>query len=197
MQESAATTGYDPSGWPRRFWNAAGKYLYHGCKTLQTKPAPRGCSRPRNGVTCVRNFSHELLHPARNTALTIPTGERNHPHHPQEATTQKTKNNTPIPQIERTAPGTPPTQDSTPENRTRQYTNHAGGYYVCSHTGCSKKIDQSITDHDCCGRCTHGRACHQHAMNNYNGPGAFHHQYWGSPLSPGKCTTCGETKDAH
>jgi hypothetical protein len=36
---------------------------------------------------------------------------------------------------------------------TRQWSSN--GYHVCSHIGCSKKIDESITDHDCCGKPRH------------------------------------------
>src|SRR2546426_10815356 len=32
---------------------------------------------------------------------------------------------------------------------TRWWTNHAGGYYVCSHQGCSKKVNPIIFGHDC------------------------------------------------
>src|SRR5699024_215173 len=38
-------------------------------------------------------------------------------------------------------------------------TNHAGGYTVCSHVGCSKKVNPTISSHDCCGRCSAGRSC--------------------------------------
>lgn len=80
---------------------------------------------------------------------------------------------------------------------TRSWTNHAGGYYVCSHSGCHKKINESITDHDCCGRCWQGRDCLQTARATYDGPGSFYHRYWESVLSPGVCNTCGEPSDAH
>lgn len=36
---------------------------------------------------------------------------------------------------------------------TRQWSSN--GYFVCSHSGCSKKIDDSITDHDCCDKPKH------------------------------------------
>lgn len=47
----------------------------------------------------------------------------------------------------------------------RQWTNHAGGHYVCTHTGCSKKADPLMADHDCCGRCSSGRKCYAEALN--------------------------------
>ena len=79
----------------------------------------------------------------------------------------------------------------------RTLTNHAGGYYVCSHGGCSKKVKEMITDHDCCGRCSQGRDCLQTAMATYDGPGTFYHQYWEKVLDPGACGTCGEIRAAH
>lgn len=42
----------------------------------------------------------------------------------------------------------------TDQPTTHKYTNHAGGYYVCSHTGCSKKA-WTHDDHDCCGKPWH------------------------------------------
>lgn len=41
----------------------------------------------------------------------------------------------------------------------------AGAYYGCTHTGCHKKVTPTVTDHDCCGRCTRGRACLSAALN--------------------------------
>lgn len=35
------------------------------------------------------------------------------------------------------------------------------GYWVCSHSGCSKKARESIVDHDCCGGVKHDLA-HQY-----------------------------------
>ncbi|WP_051900881.1 hypothetical protein [Streptomyces aureus] len=89
--------------------------------------------------------------------------------------------------------------DSTgPEPVTRMYTNHAGGYYVCSHTGCSKKINHIyMTDHDCCGRCSRGRDCMKAAASEYDGPGGFPHTYFEGLLYPGVCTVCGEGPEGH
>lgn len=78
-----------------------------------------------------------------------------------------------------------------------QWTNHAGGYIVCSHVGCKKKVDPAIDDHDCCGRCTRGRSCRGHAANNYDGPGSFYHGYWETILESGVCITCGEPPESH
>ena len=82
-------------------------------------------------------------------------------------------------------------------NRLSRWTNHAGGYLVCSHSGCSKKADPSITDHDCCGRCSQGRDCRRTAQINYSGPGSFFHTYSEAILFPGTCSTCGESAEAH
>ncbi len=82
-------------------------------------------------------------------------------------------------------------------DETHQWTNHAGGYLVCSHTGCSKKADPTITDHDCCGRCRIGRNCLQDAMNNYDGPGSFAHRYIETLLNPGVCSICSEPPEVH
>ncbi|MDH6238211.1 hypothetical protein H4V99_002956 [Cryobacterium sp. CG_9.6] len=77
----------------------------------------------------------------------------------------------------------------------RIWTNHAGGYNVCSHSPCIKRADWQISDHDCCGRCGQGRLHLKEAMNSYSGPGAFPHKYWES--LPGACATCGLVKDVH
>jgi hypothetical protein len=37
------------------------------------------------------------------------------------------------------------------------------------HIGCSKKVNPTITDHDCCGRCRQGRDCLTDAQRNYDG----------------------------
>lgn len=79
----------------------------------------------------------------------------------------------------------------------RRWTNHAGGYYVCSHTGCSKKVNKTITDHDCCGRCSRGWDCLRAAQRDYDGPGGFSHTYFEGLLRPGVCTVCGEPPEAH
>jgi hypothetical protein len=79
----------------------------------------------------------------------------------------------------------------------RWWTNHAGGYYVCSHTGCSKKVNPTITGHDCCGRCQRGRNCLSAAQRHYDGPGSFAHTYFEGLLFPGVCTVCGEPHEAH
>lgn len=76
-------------------------------------------------------------------------------------------------------------------------TNHAGGYTVCSHVGCSKKVNPTISSHDCCGRCSAGRSCLGEAQGSYSGPGSFAHDYWETLLSPGACATCGEPQTAH
>jgi hypothetical protein len=79
----------------------------------------------------------------------------------------------------------------------RSWTNHAAGYYVCGHIGCSKKANRIIVDHDCCGRCNQGRLHLNEAMVNYDGPGAFAHKYWEALLSPGVCATCGVAPGSH
>jgi hypothetical protein len=82
----------------------------------------------------------------------------------------------------------------------RTWTNHDGGYYVCSHLGCKKKADiLNIPDHDCCGRCRQSRDCLRAALANYAGPGTFPHRYWelAGRLRPGVCATCGEPPEAH
>jgi hypothetical protein len=82
---------------------------------------------------------------------------------------------------------------------TRLWTNHAGGYYVCSHMGCSKKVNPTITGHDCCGRCRHSRwhDCLGAAQRDYDGPGGFAHTYFEVLLRPGICDVCGEPPEAH
>ncbi len=83
----------------------------------------------------------------------------------------------------------------------RYWTNHAGGYYVCRHQGCSKKARPTVTSHDCCGRCWTGRDCLAAALEagqrNYTGPGGFVHTYREGILAPGICTACGEPAEAH
>jgi hypothetical protein len=81
--------------------------------------------------------------------------------------------------------------------REGSWTNHAGGYFVCSHMGCSKKVNSTITDHDCCGRCSQGRDCLTAAQHDYDGPGSFAHTYFEALLRPGVCDTCGEPPEAH
>lgn len=80
---------------------------------------------------------------------------------------------------------------------TRWWTNHAGGYYVCSHQGCSKKVNPTIFGHDCCGRCWPGRDCLSAAQRDYDGPGGFAHNYFEVLLRPGVCEVCGEPPKAH
>jgi hypothetical protein len=80
---------------------------------------------------------------------------------------------------------------------TRWWTNHAGGYYVCSHQGCSKKVNPTIFGHDCCGRCWPGRDCLSAAQGDYDGPGGFAHNYFEVLLRPGVCEVCGEPPKAH
>ena len=79
----------------------------------------------------------------------------------------------------------------------RAWTNHAGGYYVCKHSGCSKKADWQITDHDCCGRCSLGREHRLAAQRDYAGPGTFAHRFDVVWTRPGRCGTCGEPPEAH
>jgi hypothetical protein len=80
---------------------------------------------------------------------------------------------------------------------TRRWTNHAGGYFVCSHMGCAKKVDPTIFRHDCCGRCWPGRECQTAAQSDYDGPGGFAHNYFEVALRPGICEDCGEPPEAH
>lgn len=81
----------------------------------------------------------------------------------------------------------------------RYWTNHAGGYYVCRHQGCSKKRNRSITGHDCCGRCETSRIrkCSEVAERSYDGPGSFLHDYREGMLFPGVCVTCGRPPEGH
>lgn len=79
----------------------------------------------------------------------------------------------------------------------RSWTNHAGGYYMCSHRGCKKKAYPTIFDHDCCGRCRPGRECLRAAQGDYDGPGGFAHTYYELLLRPGVCEVCGEPPEAH
>ena len=81
--------------------------------------------------------------------------------------------------------------------QTRMWTNHAGGYFTCSHRGCAKKVVASITDHDCCGRCAGARDCHNKAAANYSGPGTFYHRYHEGIVAPGVCMTCKEGRESH
>lgn len=77
------------------------------------------------------------------------------------------------------------------------WTNHAGGYLGCSHIGCTKKANPTITGHECCGRCTPGRDCLRDAQASYDGPGGFAHSYAGTLLYPDECSACGEPREAH
>lgn len=70
-------------------------------------------------------------------------------------------------------------------------------YVGCTHPGCHKKANSTVLDHDCCGRCHIGRQCLSRAINNYPGPGSFHHDYWETALQPGSFGTCGEDRSAH
>ncbi|MFD8421031.1 hypothetical protein [Streptomyces sp. NPDC059466] len=79
----------------------------------------------------------------------------------------------------------------------RWWTNHAGGYFECSHMGCSKKVDPTIFGHDCCGRCRPGRECQSAAQRDYDGPGGFAHNYFEAVLYPGICDVCDERPEAH
>ena len=73
----------------------------------------------------------------------------------------------------------------------------AGSYVGCSHSGCKKKASDSITDHDCCGKCSSSRGHLQAALASYSGPGTFRHDYWETLMQPGTCGTCGEARQAH
>ncbi|AWN24935.1 hypothetical protein [Streptomyces sp. NEAU-S7GS2] len=90
-----------------------------------------------------------------------------------------------------------PERDSYDPFEHRHWTNHAGGYYVCRHKGCSKKANPTVTAHDCCGRCWPGRDCLRAAQRDYDGPGGFAHTYFEGLLRPGVCTVCGEPPEAH
>lgn len=79
----------------------------------------------------------------------------------------------------------------------RSWTNHAGGYFVCTHLGCQKKVNPTIFDHDCCGRCWPGRDCLGAAQRDYDGPGGFAHTYFEGLMRPGVCVTCREPPEAH
>lgn len=78
-----------------------------------------------------------------------------------------------------------------------QWTNHAGGYWVCSHDGCTKKVDPTIFGHHCCGKCWPGRECGNAARRDYDGPGSFAHSYQVTLLFPGTCGVCDEPPEAH
>ncbi|MFJ5607866.1 hypothetical protein ACIQCJ_00440 [Streptomyces sp. NPDC093221] len=75
----------------------------------------------------------------------------------------------------------------------------SGGYRACGHDACSKKAKDSITSHDCCGRCrmANYRDCAGKAMRDYYGPGSFYHDFHDGIMQPGVCTTCGEPQEAH
>ncbi|MEU5610503.1 hypothetical protein AB0H03_17510 [Streptomyces sparsogenes] len=73
----------------------------------------------------------------------------------------------------------------------------SNGYWTCSHSGCSKKVNPTITDHGCCGRCSPGRDCLSAAQRDYDGPGSFAHTYFEGLLRTGVCTVCGEPPEAH
>ncbi|MEU3413122.1 hypothetical protein ABZ760_17985 [Streptomyces sp. NPDC006658] len=79
----------------------------------------------------------------------------------------------------------------------RWWTNRAGGYYVCGHQGCGKKVNPTVFGHDCCGRCRTGRDCLSAAQRDYDGPGGFAHNYFEVLLRPGVCEVCGEPPTAH
>ncbi|WP_432100786.1 hypothetical protein [Streptomyces sp. WAC 04229] len=80
---------------------------------------------------------------------------------------------------------------------TRHWTNHAGGYWWCSHGGCQKKANWKIPTHDCCGRCWPGRECLKIAQRDYDGPGSFAHGFSGTLLNPDECHICGEPGESH
>ncbi|MET7938068.1 hypothetical protein [Streptomyces sp. NPDC005322] len=83
------------------------------------------------------------------------------------------------------------------EPLTRRCTNHAGGYFVCGHQPCQKKVNPTIMGHDCCGRCWPGRNCLSAAQRDYDGPGSFTHNYFETSLRPGICDVCEEPPEAH
>jgi hypothetical protein len=86
-----------------------------------------------------------------------------------------------------------------PDLPVRWLTNHAGGYYQCSHRPCGKKVNPTIMDHDCCGRCQSSRVrdCSGAAQRDYDGPGSFAHNYFEVPVRLGICEDCGESPEAH
>ncbi|WP_331723428.1 hypothetical protein [Streptomyces atratus] len=81
----------------------------------------------------------------------------------------------------------------------RRPTNASGGYYQCTHSPCSKKMDPRITIHDCCGRCQYSsyQDCWARSRSAYTGPGRFAHNYFETLLSPGVCADCGEPRKGH
>lgn len=95
------------------------------------------------------------------------------------------------------ATGADVVEEEDTEPPTRRWTNHAGGYCVCSHQGCSKKVNPTVFGHDCCGRCRSGRNCLTAAQRDYDGPGGFAHNYFEVLLRPGVCEVCGEPPEAH
>ncbi|MDV5142880.1 hypothetical protein R1T08_00695 [Streptomyces sp. SBC-4] len=101
----------------------------------------------------------------------------------------------------RLASATPPGERHNEEPlyplRTGRRTNHAGGYCLCAHFGCSKKANPTVMDHECCGRCSPGRNCLNAAQLNYDGPGLVAHDYSEGFLEPGICTFCKEPSEAH
>jgi hypothetical protein len=96
-----------------------------------------------------------------------------------------------------TRPSEADSAEEEPEPPIRLWTNHAGGYWVCSHLGCQKKANWTIPTHDCCGRCWPGRECLKTAQRDYDGPGGFAHRFGDTWLNPGICHICGEPPEAH
>lgn len=86
---------------------------------------------------------------------------------------------------------------SEPAQSHRAWANQSGGYMVCSHFGCTKKVDWQILNHDCCGRCSQGRTCRTKVADDYAGPGTFAHKYFETMFSPGLCDVCGEPPEEH
>lgn len=62
---------------------------------------------------------------------------------------------------------------------------------MCGHM-CSKKVNPTIVNHDCCGRCRLGRDCQSAAKRDYDDPGTFAHNYFEASLRPGVCGGAGE-----
>ena len=100
--------------------------------------------------------------------------------------------------IARSSTHTPaPAPEKPADPPTAMWTNHAGGYYTCSHGGCQKKVNPTIFGHGCCGRCFPGRNCLSAAQRDYDGPGHVAHNYHDGPLYPGVCTICSQPSEAH
>ncbi|MFC9164385.1 hypothetical protein ACFTZ8_26670 [Streptomyces fungicidicus] len=87
--------------------------------------------------------------------------------------------------------------DRTAQGEEQRWSTNAGGYWHCTHIGCTKKANPTILGHGCCGRCRLGRECLKAAQRDYDGPGGFAHNFFDTWLNPGVCMTCGEGPEAH